>query len=107
MSSRGLSAALVLTVMLAGCGMLRQTVGPKPPGAQQRPVAGSTVWPAPGGDLTTCAPSGPTRDAPVPRGPSDTVKIRSKTFRQIYSTLCSFAVPVPRTNNGSSQDPLQ
>ena len=107
MSPRCLSAALVLTVVLAGCATLRQTAGIKSPGAQYRPVAPSTVWPAPGGDLKTCAPSGPTGDAPVPRGPADTIKVRSKTFRKVFSTLCSFSVPVPKTNTGSTQVPLQ
>lgn len=94
--------------MLAGCATLRQTAGIKAPGAQYRPVAPSTVWPAPGGDLRTCAPGAPTGDTPVPRGPSDTVQIRNKAVRQVLSTLCSFSVPVPRANNGRSKDhPLQ
>jgi hypothetical protein len=86
--------------------MVRQTVGAKASVNQYRPVSAATVWPAPGGDLTTCAPSGPTGDAPVPRGPSDTVIVRNKTFRQVLSTLCSFSVPVPKTNKGSTQVPL-
>ena len=88
--------------------MVRQTVGVKASVNQYRPVSAATVWPAPGGDLTTCAPSGPTGDAPVPRGPSDTVQVRNKAVRQVLSTLCSFSVPVPKANNGRSKvHPLQ
>jgi hypothetical protein len=64
-------------------------------------VAAATVWPAPGGNLNTCAPSGPTGDAPVPRGPADTIRVRSKTVRKVFAALCSFSVPVARTREES------
>jgi hypothetical protein len=86
--------------------MARQTIAART-GTQYQPVAAATVWPAPGGDLRTCAPAGPAGDKPVPRGPADTVKVRNKTMRQVLSTLCSFSVPAPKTNNGVVPDPLQ
>jgi hypothetical protein len=46
-------------------------------------------------------------EGPVPRGPSDTVKVGNKTFRPVFATLCSFSPPAPKTNNGRLQDPLQ
>lgn len=106
MSPRRLSA-LVLTIMLAGCSMVRQNMRAPTAVTQSQPVAAATVWPAPGGDLRTCAPAGPTGDAPVPRGPADTVKVRNKTMRQVLATLCSFSVPAPKTNNGTWPDPLR
>jgi len=105
MSPRRLVPALTLTLCLGACSLLRQNVaGPR---LATSPVAASTVWPAPGGNLTTCTPSGPGGDAPVPRGPADTIKVRSKTARMVVATLCSFSVPVREINNGQSQDPLQ
>ena len=98
---------IVSLVALTGCSTVRQAITTTT-STPYHPVARATVWPAPGGDLRTCAPGTPTGDAPMPRGPADTVQIRNKTVRQVLSTLCSFSVTVPKANNGRSKDhPLQ
>ena len=92
---------------ISGCAVVRQNVTGRTGITSHQPVAGSTVWPAPGGNLTTCAPGVPGGDTPTPRGPADTLKVNNKTLRQVFAALCSFSVPVPKTNTGASQDPLQ
>ena len=108
MIPRKMVTLLGAVTLLGGCSLLRAGRASPQVSAGYRPVAKATVWPAPGGNVATCTPSGPGRDSPAPRAPStDTLKVRNKTLRQVLATVCSFSVPAPKTNNGTSQDPLQ
>ena len=105
----GLAGTLILTLAaISGCAVVRPSVTGRTGVTARQPVAGSTVWPAPGGNLATCAPGTPGGDKPTPRTPfADTLRVRNKTLRTVVATLCSFSVPVPEINTGASQDPLQ
>ena len=107
MSPQRFVPILLVAASLGGC-----SLAPKPGGvglanATHRPVAAATAFPAPAGNPALCGSSGPTGDAPVPRGPADTVRVRVKSTKltQVLSAFCSYPLPVPKATPGSTKQP--
>lgn len=79
---------IVLIVAVGGCSLMRQSGGA--PGPSYRPVAASTVLPAPAtGNLLSCGTADPNTDKPSDKSPADTVKVKSRAIRQVAAALCS------------------
>ena len=105
MTPQRLGTVLILTASVGACSVARQAAGVGFVGSTYRPVAASTAWPAPAGNLATCGASGPAGDTPTLRSPADTIRMKSKTVRKVFYTLCSFTVPVSKINTGRLQQP--